>query len=113
MNNKRGSGVCVREIYAVPHKSLFGHTYKPRLFLTTFSSQTMICPGIINTFLKRISEAEIDIQEIYRLRDTYKFGSREWLYHQDRINQRQKRLNYLRGVVERMKEETLTEGAWG
>jgi hypothetical protein len=73
----------------------------------------MICPGIINTFQRRISEAEIDIQEIYRLRDTYKFGSMEWLYHQDRLNQRHKRLNRLRRQVEQMMEETLPEGAWG
>jgi hypothetical protein len=87
-------------------------SYKPRLFLTTFSSKTMICPGIINTFQKRVSDVETEIQHLYKRRDEYKFGSSEWLYHQDRINQRQKRLSYLRGVVERMKEETLTEGAW-
>ncbi len=73
----------------------------------------MICPGIINTFQNRVSDVEAEIQQLYKRRDEYKFGSREWLYHQNHINQRQKRLNYLRGVVERMKEETLTEGSWG
>lgn len=73
----------------------------------------MVCAGVVNTYRDRVSAMETEIQYMYKRRDEFKTGSKEWELCQTRIKIHFQRLHYLKDVLERLYEETLPEGAWG
>lgn len=94
-------------------KSILGIRYKPRLFFHFFSCVAMLCAGVLNTFQERISNLETEIHRKYKRRDDFKFGTKEWFLCQADIDNRLKRLRYLKTVYEKMCEETLPAATWG
>lgn len=104
--------VCVKSmLYGT--NSIFGHELQAAPFYNNnYTRHTMVGAAMINQQRKDISDVEREIQLFYVRRDSYPFGSREWLHFQGRINRRSSRLTFLRGVLEKMMEHPIPEESW-